>query len=159
MERRLNRRPRQIIAPVVAVPAKPRVRRAFNMLAFLPGLRRTLVPRRRPARPAARGVHNRQSDRVSSTTIGSGSRARVSSHEADTLAEVPAIRVLTLNAHQGFSATAATALQIRDGLRTAGADLVFCRKLAVRMESKPRHISTRFWPNRFGRSTRTGATQ
>ena len=133
------------------------------MLALLPGLRRTLVPRRRPARPAARGVHNRQSDRVSSTTIGSGSRARVSSHDADTVAEVPAIRVLTLNAHQGFSTRGRrnVLLQIRDALRTAGADLVFLQEIggadgAEASAHQYEVLADQVWPQHaYGRNAAT----
>lgn len=43
------------------------------------------------------------------------------------------IRVLTLNAHQGFGARRRrdALLQIRDGLRTSGADLVFLQEVGV----------------------------
>jgi len=44
-----------------------------------------------------------------------------------------AIRLLTLNAHQGFSARRRgnVLLQMRDGLRLAGADLVFLQEIGV----------------------------
>ncbi|MGH8249155.1 MAG: endonuclease/exonuclease/phosphatase family protein [Steroidobacteraceae bacterium] len=45
----------------------------------------------------------------------------------------PPIRVLTLNTHQGFSALRRhkALLRIRDGLRTAGADLVFLQEVGA----------------------------
>lgn len=43
------------------------------------------------------------------------------------------IRVLTLNAHQSFGAhrRGKVLLQIRDGLRTSGADLVFLQEVGI----------------------------
>lgn len=46
---------------------------------------------------------------------------------------MPVIRVLTLNAHQGFNAgrRQAALLRMRDGLRQSGADLVFLQEIGV----------------------------
>ncbi len=70
------------------------------------------------------------------------------------------IRVLTLNAHQGFSARGrlVALLQIRDALRTANADLVFLQEVGVAGgEEVPVHqyevLADRVWPQHaYGRN-------
>lgn len=70
---------------------------------------------------------------MSSATIGSSPRIGRERGEAaaKTLAEPAAIRVLTLNAHQGFSALRRRNVlsDIRDELRTDGAHLVFLQEI------------------------------
>jgi endonuclease/exonuclease/phosphatase family metal-dependent hydrolase len=70
------------------------------------------------------------------------------------------IRVLTLNAHQGFSARGrlVALLQIRDGLRAADADLVFLQEVGVADGAEvPVHqyevLADRVWPQHaYGRN-------
>ncbi len=68
---------------------------------------------------------------MSSAIIGNRPRARDSSGDAEAAVDATAIRVLTLNAHQGFSAMRRRNVlsQIRDGLRAASADLVFLQEV------------------------------
>lgn len=78
-------------------------------------------------------------------------------------AESIAIRVLTLNAHQGFSAWRRRNVlsQIRDGLRTAGADLVFLQEVggADDSEVSTHHyevLADQVWPQHaYGRNAVT----
>src|SRR6188474_3239528 len=74
-------------------------------------------------------VINRRSDRVSSTILGSTPRPRGS--WSDFAADATTIRVLTLNAHQGFSALRRLNVlsQIRDELRADDAHLVFLQEI------------------------------
>jgi endonuclease/exonuclease/phosphatase family metal-dependent hydrolase len=72
----------------------------------------------------------------------------------------PSIRVLTLNAHQGFSALKRRNLlsKIRDGLREAKADLVFLQEVGgdVAAEPSPDHyemLADEVWPQyAYGRN-------
>ncbi len=81
---------------------------------------------RRPVRLATK-----RSDRVSSVSIDNPPRTRGSWDEAAAAADAPVIRVLTLNAHQGFSALRRRNVlsQIRDELRADGAHLVFLQEI------------------------------
>lgn len=71
-----------------------------------------------------------------------------------------AIRVLTLNAHQGFSALRRRNVlsQIREGLRAAGADLVFLQEVggAIDSEVSTHHyevLADQVWPQHaYGRN-------
>ena len=89
---------------------------------------------------------------MSSANIGSMPRSRGSWDNAP--ADATTIRVLTLNAHQGFSAMRRRNVlsQIRDELRADDAHWFFCRKLAVLKVRKFRRISTRCWLIKCGRS-------
>ena len=95
-------------------------------------LRRT---RRRDGVPARRAAPHRlltkRSDRVSSAIIDNPPRTRRSWDEAAASADAPVIRVLTLNAHQGFSALRRRNVlsEIRDELRADDAHLVFLQEI------------------------------
>ena len=75
-------------------------------------------------------------------------------------ADATSIRVLTLNAHQGFSALRRRHVlsQIRDGLRTTGADLVFLQEVggADDAEASTHHyevLADQVWPQHaYGRN-------
>lgn len=82
---------------------------------------------------------------------------------ADAAADQTAIRVLTLNAHQGFSAWRRRNVlsQIRDGLRAAGADLVFLQEVGGADDSEvSTHqyevLADQVWPQHaYGRNAVT----
>ncbi len=75
-------------------------------------------------------------------------------------ADPPAMRIVTLNAHQGFGAARrqTALLQIRDGLRTSGADLVFLQEIGVAdSPDNPAHqyevLADEVWPQHaYGRN-------
>jgi len=97
---------------------------------------------------------------VSSATIGNRLPARDSSGDAEAAADATAIRVLTLNAHQGFSALRRRDVlsQIREGLRVAGADLVFLQEVGGADDSETfmhqyEVLADQIWPQHaYGRN-------
>jgi endonuclease/exonuclease/phosphatase family metal-dependent hydrolase len=86
--------------------------------------------------------------------------ARGSSDVAEEGTGAPAIRVLTLNAHQGFSALRRRNVlsRIRDGLRASHADLVFLQEVGAGDESKDsahqyEMLADQVWPQfAYGRN-------
>ncbi len=97
---------------------------------------------------------------MSSAIIGNRPHTSDTSGDAEAAADSTAIRVITLNAHQGFSALRRRNVlsQIRDALRVAGADLVFLQEVGGADDAE---ISThqyevladRVWPQHaYGRN-------
>ncbi len=97
---------------------------------------------------------------MSLATIGNRPRIREGSSDAEVAPDSTAIRVLTLNAHQGFSALKRRDVlsQIRDALRMAGADLVFLQEVGGAADSEVSShqyeiLADRVWPQHaYGRN-------
>ena len=111
----------------------------------------------------AHRVINKRSDRVLSATIGNTPRMRGNWDEAAVAADATTIRVLTLNAHQGFSALRRRNVlsQIRDELRADDAHLVFLQEIggAEGEEISPHQyevLADQVWPQHaYGRNAVT----
>src|SRR4030095_15923572 len=104
-----------------------------------------------------------KSDHVSSAVIDNPPRTAGSWDEAGAGADATVIRVLTLNAHQGFSALRRRNVlsQIRDELRADGAHLVFLQEIGgAEGEKVSPHqyeiLADRIWPQHaYGRNAVT----
>ena len=97
---------------------------------------------------------------MSSATIGNTPRSRGGWSDEGPAADSTAIRVLTLNAHQGFSALRRRDVlqQMRDALRVASADLVFLQEIGGAADAEvSTHqyevLADRVWPQHaYGRN-------